>query len=107
MTKQRTDPEKEWRELLTESFCSVDAIGGLFALDLYYTDKKRKPERFYRLLWCNRLAAETKAGRLVRHEVGVLRTGPMSETMSAVAEALMALCKIRERHRVPLKRTAA
>jgi hypothetical protein len=47
MTTRSTDPEKPWRELLTESFCSVEAIGGLFALDLeYYTDKRRKPDRF-------------------------------------------------------------
>ncbi len=108
MTKRRTDPEKPWCELLIESFRSVEAIGGLFALDLeYYTDKKRKPERFYRLLWCNRLAAETKSGRLVRHEGGVLRTGPMSETMSAVAEALAALRQIRKHRRRPMKQAAA
>jgi hypothetical protein len=102
------EPEKPWRELLTESFGSVEAIGGLFALDLeYYTNRKRKPERFYRLLWSNRLAAETKSGRLLRQEGGVLRTGPMSETMSAVAEALAALCQVREQQRRPLKRAAA
>jgi hypothetical protein len=108
MRKQRAEPEKPWRELLRESFDFVQAEGGLFALDLeHYTDRKRKRVRCYRLLWTNRLAAETKAGRLLRHEGGVLRTGPMSETMSAVAEALTALRQIRERQRRHLKRAAA
>ena len=72
MKTERADPEKPWRELLRESFDFVQAEGGLFALDLeYYTDRKRKRVRCYRLLWTNRLAAETKAGRLVRNEGGV------------------------------------
>ena len=108
MKTERADPEKPWRELLRESFDFVQAEGGLFALDLeYYCDRKRKPARYYRLLWTNRLAAETKAGRLVRNEGGMLRAGPLSETMSAVAEALAALRQIRERQRSPLKRAAA
>jgi hypothetical protein len=108
MKTERADPEKPWCEVLRASFDFVQAEGGLFALDLeYYTDRNRKRARCYRLLWTNRLAAETKSGRLVRHEGGVLRTGPVSETMSAVAEALMALRKICERQRPPLKRTAA
>ena len=101
-------PENPWRELLCECFDRVHAKGGLFALDLeYYTDRKRKQARSYRLLWTNRLAAETKAGRLVQHECGVLRTGPLSETMGAVAEALTALHQIRERHHLSVKRAAA
>ena len=108
MTKRPPEPEKPWRELLRESFDFVQAEGGLFALDLeYYTDRKRKRARCYRLLWTNRLDAETKAGRLVRHEGGVLRTGPISETMSAVAEALTELRQIRERQPVATKRAAA
>ena len=108
MKKQRADSERPWRELLRESFDFVQAEGGLFALDLeYYTERKRKGVRFYLLLWSNRLAAETKSGRLLRQEGGVLRTGPMSETMSAVAEALAALRQVREQQRRPLKRAAA
>ena len=108
MKSERADPEKPWRELLRESFDFVQAEGGLFALDLeYYTDRKRRRVRCYRLLWTNRLGAETKAGRLVRNEGGVLRTGPMSETMSAVAEVLAALRQVREEQRRPLKRAAA
>ena len=50
MMKQRAEPEKPWRELLRESFDFVQAEGGLFALDLeYYTDRKRKRARCYRL----------------------------------------------------------
>ena len=108
MTKQGAEPEKPWREVLRESFDFVQAEGGLFAVDLeYYTDRKRKGALCYRLVWTNRLAAETKAGRLMHHERGVLRTGPLSETMSAVAEALTALRQIRERHHRPSKRAAA
>ena len=108
MKTERADPEKPWRELLRESFDFVQAEGGLFALDLeYYCDRKRKPARYYRLLWTNRLDAETKAGRLVRNEGEMLRAGPLSETMSAVAEALAALRQIRERQHRPLKRAAA
>ena len=108
MTKRRAEPEKPWLELLRESFGFVQAKGGLFALDLeYYTDRKRKRVHCYPLVWTNRLAAETKAGCLVHHERGVLRTGPLSETMSAVAEALTALRQIRERHHRPSRRAAA
>ena len=108
MTKRPTELEKAWRERLRDSLDFVQAEGGLFALDLEYcTDRKRKRARCYRLLWTNRLAAETKAGRLVRHEGGVLRTGPASETMSAVVEALTELHQIRERQSRPLKRDAA
>ena len=108
MKNQPADSEKPWRELLRESFDFVHAEGGLFALDLeYYTERKGKGVRWYRLLWTNRLAAETKAGRLVRNEGGVLRTGPISETMSAVAEVLAALSQVREQQRRPLKRAAA
>jgi hypothetical protein len=108
MKTERSDPEKPWRELLRESFDCVQAEGGLFALDLEcYTDRRRKRVRCYRLLWTNRLAAETRAGRLLRHEGGVLRTGPMSETKSAVAEVLAALRQVREQQRRPLKRAAA
>jgi hypothetical protein len=107
MKKQRADPEKPWCEVLRESFDFVQAEVGLFALDLeYYSDRKRRRSRCYRLLWTNRLAAETKAGRVVRHEGGVLRIGPVSETMSAVAEALAELRQIRE-HSRPMKRAAA
>jgi hypothetical protein len=43
MTKRPAEPEKPWRELLSESFDFVQAEGGLFELDLeYYTDRKRK-----------------------------------------------------------------
>jgi hypothetical protein len=108
MTKRGAKLEKSWRELLRESFDFVNDEGGLFALDLeYYTDRKIKRVRCYRLLWTNRLAAETKAGRLLRHEGGVLRTGPISETMSAVAEVLAALRQLREQQRRPLERAAA
>jgi hypothetical protein len=108
MREQRADSEKPWRELLRESFDFVQAEGGLFALDLeYYTDRKRKRARCYRLLWTNRLAAETKAGRLLHRESGILRAGPMSETMSAVAEALLALRQMRELQTRRPKRTAA
>jgi hypothetical protein len=108
MTKRGGELEKPWRELLRESFDFVQTEGGLFALDLeYYIDRERKRARCYRLLWTNRLAAETKARRLVRNEGGVLRTGPVSETMSAVAEALTELRQIRERRHRPMKRTAA
>jgi hypothetical protein len=108
MTKQRPEPEKPWLELLRESFDFVQAEGGLYALDLeYYTDRKRKRVRCYRLFWTNRLAAETKAGRLLRHEGGLLRTGPMSETISAVTEALTELRQIRERRGRRTKRAAA
>jgi hypothetical protein len=108
MKKQQVDSEKPWREMLRESFDFVQAEGGLFALDLeYYTDRKRKRVRCYRLLWTNRLAAETRAGRLLRHEGEVLRTGPMSETMSAVAEVLAELRQIREQQRNSMKRAAA
>ena len=97
MKNQPADSEKPWRELLRESFDFVHAEGGLFALDLeYYTERKGKGVRWYRLLWTNRLAAETKTGRLLHHEGGVLRTGPMSETMSAVAETVTALRQMRE-----------
>ena len=108
MTKQRAEPEKPWLELLHELFDFVQAEGGLFALDLeYYTDRKRKQARCYRLLWTNRLDAETKAGRLVRNEGGILRTGPLSETMSAVEESLTALRQIREWHHSPTNQVAA
>jgi hypothetical protein len=50
VTKQMPDPEKPWRELLRDSFDFVHAEGGLFALDLeYYSDRKRKRARCYRL----------------------------------------------------------
>jgi hypothetical protein len=108
MKKKPADPERPWRELLLESFDFVQAKGGLFALDLeYYTDRKRKRARCYRLLWTNRLAAETNSGRLVRNEGGVLRTGPLLETMSAVEEAVKELCQMRELQRRPPKRAAA
>jgi hypothetical protein len=108
MKTERADPEKPWRELLCEAFDFVQAEGGLFALDLEYcTDRKRRRVRCYRLLWTNRLAAETKAGRLLRHEGGVLRTGPISETMSAVAEVLAELRQIREQQRDSMRRAAA
>jgi hypothetical protein len=108
MKEQRAHSEKPWRELLGESFDFVQAEAGLFALDLeYYADRKRKRVRCYRLLWTNRLAAETKSGRLLRHEGGVLRTGPVSETMSAVAEVLAELRQIREQQRNSMKRAAA
>jgi hypothetical protein len=108
MKTGRADPGKPWRELLREAFDFVQAEGGLFALDLeYHMDRKRKRLLCYRLLWSNRLAAETKAGRLLRHEGGVLRTGPISETMSAVAEVLAELRQIREQQRNSMKRAAA
>ena len=108
MMKRPAELERTWREPLSESFDTVQGEGGLFALDLeYYADRKRKQARCYRLLWTNRLAAETRSGRLKCHEGGVLRTGPLSETMSAVAEVLRALRQIRERHHSPTKRAAA
>lgn len=108
MTKRGAELEKPWRELLRESFDFVQAEGGLYALDLeYYTDRKRKRARCYRLLWTNRLDAETKEGRLVRNEGGALLIGPISETMSAVAEALAELRQIREGQWRQLKRAAA
>lgn len=54
----------------------------------YYSDSKGKRMRCYSLLWTNRLAAETKSVRLVRHEGGIIGTEPLSETMSAVSERL-------------------
>ncbi len=108
MKKQPSDSETPWHELLCESFDFVQADGGLFALDLeYYTDRRRNRARCYRLLWTNRLAAETRAGRLVRHEGGALRAGPISETMSAVEEAVKELRQMRELQRRPPKRAAA
>lgn len=108
MTKRDSKLEKPWRELLRESIDFVQAEGGLFALDLeYYIDRKRKFASCYRLLWTNRLAAETKAGRLLHHESGILRAGPMSETMSAVAEVLIALRQMRELQTRRPKRAAA
>ena len=92
--------------MLHESFGHVQAIGGLFALDLeYYLESQSN--RCYRLLWTNRLAAETKSGRLLRHEGGMVRKGPVSETMSAVTEALAELHKLRKRQVRPTKKVAA
>lgn len=84
----------------------MQAIGGLFALDFeYYLESESN--RCYRLLWTNRLAAETKSGRLVRYEGGIVRTGHISATMSAVAEALAELRKLRQRQSRPTKKAAA
>ena len=104
--KRPPEPVKPWRDVLHESFGHVQAIGGLFALDFeYYLESESN--RCYRLLWTNRLAAETKSGRLVRHEGGIVRTGPVSETMSAVTEALAELRKLRKRQSRPTKKAAA
>jgi len=43
----------------------------------------------------------------VRHEGGIVRTGPVSETMSAVTEALAELGKLRKRQVRPTKKVAA
>jgi hypothetical protein len=62
--KRPPEPVKPWRDVLQESFGHVQAIGGLFALDFeYYLESESN--RCYRLLWTNRLDAETKSGRLV------------------------------------------
>jgi hypothetical protein len=92
--------------VLHESFGHVQAIGGLFALDFeYYLESEGN--RCYRLLWTNRLDAETISGRLVQHEVGIVRTGPVSETMCAVIDALAELRKLRKRQPRPAKKVAA
>lgn len=102
------DSEKPWRELLRESFEYVQAQGGLFALDLeYYAARRRNTTCAYLLVWSNRLAAETKSGRLLRSEGGPLRTGPASETMTAVTEALEELRNLREGQRRVANRIAA
>jgi hypothetical protein len=80
--------------VLHESVGHVQTIGGLFALDLEYLENKGN--RCYRLLWTNRLDAETISGRLVLHEGGIVRTGHVSETMIAVTEALAELRKLRK-----------
>jgi hypothetical protein len=104
--KRPPEPVKPWRDVLHESFGHVQAIGGLFALDFeYYLESESN--RCYRLLWTNRLAAETKSGRLVQHEGGIVRQGPVSETMSAVTEALAELGKLRKRQVRPTKKVAA
>ena len=78
--KQPPEPVKPWRDVLHESFDHVQATGGLFALDFeYYLESEGN--RCYRLLWTNRLDAETISGRLIRHEGGVVRKGPVSETL--------------------------
>jgi hypothetical protein len=90
--KRPPEPVKPWHDVLHESFGHVQAIGGLFAFDLeYYLASKDNP--CYRLLWTNSLDAETIPGRLVRHEGGIVRTGLVSETMSAVIDALAELRK--------------
>ena len=104
--KRPPEPVKPWRDVLHESFGHVQAIGGLFALDFeYYLESEGN--RCYRLLWTNRLDAETISGRLIRHEGGVVRKGPVSETMSAVNEALAELGKLRKRPVRPTKKVAA
>jgi hypothetical protein len=104
--KRPPEPVKPWRDLLQESFDHVQVIGGLFALDLeYYLESESN--RCYRLLWTNRLAAETTSGRLVRHEGGIIRTGPVSETIGAVTEALADLRKLRKCQPGPTKKAAA
>jgi hypothetical protein len=104
--KRPPEPVKPWRDVLHESFGHVQAIGGLFALDLHYY-RESESNHCYRLLWTNRLAAETKSGRLVRNEGGIVRTGPVSETVSAVTNALAELGKLRKRQVRPTKKVAA
>jgi hypothetical protein len=103
--KRPPEPVNPWRDVLHESFGHVQSIGGLFALDLEYLENKGN--RCYRLLWTNRLDAETISGRLVRHEGGIVRTGPVSETMSAVTDALAELRKLRKRQSSPINKAAA
>jgi hypothetical protein len=108
MTKQRTEPKSLGLNSSASHSISYKRREACSRWILSITPtQKRNRVRCYRLLWTNRLAAETKAGRLVQHERGVLRTGPQPETMSAVAEALTALCQIRERQRRSPKRAAA
>jgi hypothetical protein len=103
--KRPPEPVKPWRDVIHESFGHAQATGGLFALDFeYYLESESN--HCYRLL-CNRLAAETKSGHLVRHEGGIVRTGPVSETMSAVTEALSELRKLRKRQSSPTRKAAA
>ncbi len=91
--------------MLHESFGYVQAIGGLFALDFeYYLESESS--RCYRLLWTNRLAAKTRSGRLVRHEGGIIRIGPASETMSAVTEAVAELRHFRQQQSRSKKKAA-
>ena len=104
--KRLPEKVKPWRDVLHESFGHVQSIGGLFALDFeYYLESESN--RRYRLLWTNRLAAETRSRRLVRHEGGIVRTGPVSETMSAVVEALLELRNLRKRQVRSTKKVAA
>ena len=104
--KRPPEPVKPWRDVLHESFGHVQATGGLFALDFeHYLESEGN--RCYRLLWTNRLAAETKSGRLVRNEGGIVRTGPVSETVRAVTDALAELGKLRKRQVRPTKKVAA
>ncbi|MGA2553151.1 MAG: hypothetical protein ABSF50_23680 [Burkholderiaceae bacterium] len=91
--------------MLHESFGHVQSIGRLFALDFeYYLESESS--RCYRLLWTNRLAAETRSGRLVRHEGGTIRSGPASETISAVTDAVPELRHFRQRQSRSKKKAA-
>jgi len=66
MTNRTPESANPWREVLGESFDHVQAIGGLFALDVeYYLDRKTR-KRCYRLLWTNRLATENGAAHSQR-----------------------------------------
>ena len=94
--------------MLHESFGYVQAIGGhrwAVCLGFEYC-LESESSRCYRLLWTNRLAAETRSGRLVRHEGGTIRSGPASETISAVTDAVPELRHFRQRQSRSKKKAA-
>ena len=90
---------KPWKELLRDGFHQVRAAGGLFALDITYSNRRdgRQISCHYQLMWTNRLAATTVSGRLVSDHGGLIRTGPDSTTVRAVKDALNELRQLRKR----------
>jgi hypothetical protein len=82
--KRLPEPVKPWRDMLLESFGHVRSIGGLFALDFeYYLESESNR-------WTSRLAAETRSGRLMRHDVTkpTERTSPSTPSSTAFDQDL-------------------
>jgi hypothetical protein len=98
--KTKHTPPKNWRMALRNSFARVSSSGGFYALDIEYFVQRRGSSRFdfYQIVWSDRLTATIiDSGRLLQHDWGTIRTGPLTEAISATAEILKELSNLRKK----------